>query len=58
MIDVVQLNRLNDWMDVLRKRKDLMDVVPYADTTNGTKEKNETTHVWFNQPSYKFPTNH
>lgn len=48
MIDVVQLNRLNDWIDVLRERKDLMDVVPYADTTN----------VWFNQPSYKFPTNH
>jgi len=45
-------------MDVLRERKDLMDVVPYADTTNGTKEKNETTNVWFNQPSYKFPTNH
>lgn len=48
LIDVVQLNRLNDWIDVLRERKDLMDVVPYADTTN----------VWFNQPSYKFPTNH
>jgi hypothetical protein len=24
----VQLNGLNDWMDVLRERKDLMDVVP------------------------------